>query len=638
MCGLTGFHYRDGSTTSDAITIQSMSEAQSHRGPDDAGHLVIDCRSGRLEGLVPNGAPSFRAPGDLFFGFRRLSILDLSLNGHQPMLDPSGRVALMLNGEIYNAFDFVTALEAAGCSFRGRSDTEVVLNLYLVHGLEGLLSRLNGMFAIAIYDARVDKLFLARDRFGIKPLYLLENDRYFGFSSELKSFGHLPGFRFSLEEAGISEFLLFRHNRDQTLLKDIRQLSPGSVLSYDPLSGASRSSSFVNEPESPNVEGAEEFEARLKRAVRSQLISDVPLGCQLSGGVDSSLVTHFAAQDAGEAMNTISIVFEDDRVSEERHIAQVERMLGVQGHRFQLSAEYYSRNLHAATWHLEQPISHPNTIGVMLLSARAREFVTVLLSGEGADELLAGYSRFLGLMHPWGRSLLARLRSARERWLQELMAYGDPAWRAVTATRVGSAEWARRAYPDLDEEAAIEPRRDLYRASTGSLLERQRRYEMATYLPDLLLRQDKMSMAASIENRVPYLDNPLVDAAFGLDAGQLVGRGPDGPHGKLVLKRICEKVFGREFTYRKKQGFGIPLRQFMARATFQEDLQERVLPGIEKRGLFKSDLLRKTVRNIESAPWEDIELLWTMVAFESWAQQFLDASFRSGTASMGEAR
>jgi asparagine synthase (glutamine-hydrolysing) len=231
-------------------------------------------------------------------------------------------------------------------------------------------------------------------------------------------------------------------------------------------------------------------------------------------------------------------------------------------------------------------------------------------------------------LHPWGKSLLSRLRGARGSRFQELLAYRDPAWRAVTATRISSASAARQVYPDLDESAAIEPRRDLYRATAGSPLERQRRYEMATYLPDLLLRQDKMSMAASIENRVPYLDNSLVNVAFTISQDQLIGRRSDGLCGKLILKQVCERIFGRDFTYRKKQGFGIPLRQFMARASFQEALQARILPGIEKRGLFKIELLRTTARNVEAAPWADIELLWTMVAFESWAQQFLDVNFQ----------
>lgn len=637
MCGLTGFHLRDGSMTSDAVTVQSMSLAQSHRGPDDAGHAAINCRSGRIEVLENTGAPSFRTSADLFFGFRRLSILDLSRNGHQPMASPDSKVLLMLNGEIYNAFDFVPELESKGCRFRGRSDTEVVLNLYREYGLEGMLGRLNGMFSIAIYDSRVGRLFLARDRFGIKPLYILENEQFFAFSSELKSFGYLPGFRFSLDEEGLDEFVTFRHNREHTLLKDIRQLPPGTVLSYGPSSGDSRSTTYETQASAKAIESPEQFAASLENAVEAQLISDVPLGCQLSGGVDSSLVSHFAAHRAGADMNTVSIVFADKRFSEEAHIDYVEQTLGVHGHRFELSPEYYIQSLDAATWHLEQPISHPNTIGVMLLSERAREFVTVLLSGEGADELLAGYSRFLALLHPWGKSLLNQIRGARGSRLQELMAYRNPAWRAVTATRVSLASAARRVYPDLDESAAIEPRLDLYRATAGSPLERQRRYEMTTYLPDLLLRQDKMSMAASIENRVPYLDNALVNAAFTIDQDQLMGRGPDGPHGKLILKRICEKVFGRDFTYRKKQGFGIPLRQFMARTSFQSELHGRILPGIEKRGVFTVEALRKTARNIEAAEWADIELLWTMVAFESWAQQFLDASFQPGIDRMGNA-
>jgi len=307
MCGLTGFHFRNGRRTSEAAIIQSMSAAQAHRGPDDDGHVAVDCRVGSIESLKRQGQTAFEVPADLFLGFRRLSILDLSLNGHQPMLSTDSKVVLMLNGEIYNAFDFVLELESKGCKFLGRSDTEVVLNLYLVYGLEGMLSRLDGMFAIAIYDSCLRKLFLARDRYGIKPLYILENNEYFAFGSELKSFGHLPEFRFSIADAELSEFLVFRHNRERTLLKNVRQLEPGKVISYDPDSGISRSFAYEIQRQTYRIESPEEFGTYLEAAVKQQLISDVPLGSQLSGGVDSSLVTHFAARNATEEMDTISI-------------------------------------------------------------------------------------------------------------------------------------------------------------------------------------------------------------------------------------------------------------------------------------------------------------------------------------------
>jgi len=618
---------RDGKKMKDASVILSMSRVQSHRGPDDAGHVGINCRSGGIENLAVNGDSAFDASADLFFGFRRLSILDLSANGHQPMMSPNEDVVLMLNGEIYNAFDFVPELKCRGSRFRGQSDTEIVLQLYLVYGLDGMMARLNGMFAIAIYDTRIGKLFLARDRCGVKPLYIYEDQRYFAFSSELKSFGYLPAVRFALEESELSEFLMFRYNRERTLLKNIRQLKPGHLITYCPGSGIGAETPYDTQNALDSIDSPEALEFFLEKSVRSQLISDVPLGCQLSGGVDSSLIAHFAAQSAGSEFHTVSVVFDDQQYSEERFIEHVEHTVGVIGHHFKLSPDYYEQALESASWHLEQPISHPNTIGVMLLSERARKFVTVLLSGEGADELLAGYSRFLGMMNPWGRPLLSRLRSATDNRLQEVMAYRDVAWRAVTATRVSLSGLARKLFHDLDEFAAIEPRLDVFRATTGSTLERQRRYEMATYLPDLLLRQDKMSMASSIENRVPYLDNRLVDASFTLSSDQLVARGPNGRHGKFILKQICERVFGSDFTFRTKQGFGIPLRQFMARASFQDKLNTNILPGIAKRGIFKISPIRKSVIDIQTADWAEIQLLWTMVAFESWARQFLDREF-----------
>ena len=627
MCGLTGFHRRNGRPETEAVTIRLMSTAQQHRGPDDSGHIGMDSQTGWTQELRQGEHESFSQPVDLLFGFRRLSILDLSENGHQPMKSPDGRVVLMLNGEIYNAFDFTAELEASGCRFRGKSDTEVVLNLYLTYGLEGMLGRLNGMFAIAIYDANLGKLFLARDRFGIKPLYLLDSDKFFGFSSELKSFGHLPGYRFSLDPEGLSEFLLFRNNHENTLLKNITQLSPGHVLAYDPAAGTWTSDSYPTSNNMQAIETAADFEQCLEAAVKSQMISDVPLGCQLSGGVDSSLVTAFATRASPGNMHTISILFDEARYSEAPYIEQVEKILDVEGHRFTLSDDYYRTKLDAATWHLEQPISHPNTIGVMLISEQARQFVTVLLSGEGADELLAGYARFLALLQPWGRSFLGRLRNAAGSRLDLINAYRDPAWRAATASAFCQPDMVKAIYPAFDKHCALSRRMELYSALPGDPLTRQRRYEMATYLPDLLLRQDKMSMANSIENRVPFLDNDLVDSAFSLNSGQLVGRQSGKVHGKLILKQICERIFGHSFTYREKSGFGIPLRSFMSQPSFQTHLQQSIVPGIEARGVFDVAPIRKTVDDLANANSIDIELLWTMVSFETWAQRFLDGHF-----------
>ncbi len=635
MCGLTGFHRRNAQLDSEAATIRRMSDAQTHRGPDDSGHLGIDCASRQIFNPDRDNPKQFPQPVDLLFGFRRLSILDLSDNGHQPMMTDDRKVALMLNGEVYNAFDFLPSLKSDGFQLRSRTDTEVVLNLYLRYGLDGMLERLNGMFAIALYDARVNKLFLARDRYGIKPLYILDNPNYFAFSSELKSFGYLPSHQFQLDESRLDEFLLFRSTLHRTLFKDIAQLQPGMALSYDPATGASTTRFYPKPNAAEAIRSVDDFAACLQSAVKSQMISDVPLGCQLSGGVDSSLVTALAAEHDPTGMNTISILLDDPRFTEASYIDHVEQVLGVQAHRFLLSADYYQHNLGKASWHLEQPIGHPNTVGVMLLSEQARRLVTVLLSGEGADELLAGYPRMVSLMHPWGRPLFSRLRMSTGKRLGLIASYLEPAWRAVTASAFCDSSAAAMLYPPFRAEAALQHRIDAYRSVSADRLTRVRRYEMQTYLPDLLLRQDKMSMASSIENRVPFLDNRLVDSSFTLNSGQLIGKAEGKTHGKKILKALCAKTFGTEFAYRRKQGFGIPIRQFMQQRAFQNMLSESILPGIHTRGIFNFEPIQKIVRALPTTHPANLESLWTMVAFEIWAQRFLDSFFEQDISESG---
>lgn len=567
-------------------------------------------------------------------GFNRLSILDLSMNGHQPMLSPDGKVIMALNGEIYNAFDFKDELSTGGYRFRSTTDTEIVLALYLKHGFEKTLALLNGMFALVIIDLNRQEIFIARDRFGIKPMYYINNGSIFAFSSELKSFKYIEDFSFHLDHEKLDEYLLFRNNLDGTLIKEIQSLTPGHYLSYTNNSGLIRKRHFdINSytRHSP-INGDLDFycnhvEDFLGQSVTRQLMSDVKLGCQLSGGVDSSLVTWLANRNSRKGnFEGISIIFNDKRFNEEKYIDIASTKLDINTHKFLLDSDYYLANLEDATWHLETPINHPNTIGIYKLSQRAKEYVTVLLSGEGADEVFGGYQQFYDLAFPYaGRKLLHEIKlNLRNPF--NLFQYFNPAYRSVMATSFITPDLGRKLYSHFNLERAITGRREFYSNLRGSVFDKQVKYEMQVYMPDLLIRQDKMSMAHSIENRVPFLDNEVVEKSFTIPEEYLLRKkNPEGNNTlKYLLKKIASNVFGQDFAFRNKMGFGIPLKEFFLKENFNEYLMDKVLPGIKNRGIFNDLLVASWMKDVKRLNYYEIEALWVMVSFEIWALLYLD--------------
>jgi asparagine synthase (glutamine-hydrolysing) len=638
MCGISGYIHLKGQPVKDTSRILKMLEVQKHRGPDDSGIRAFSLRSGQSAESGIRKAEEVDKQFEGMLGFNRLSILDLSSNGHQPMLSPDQKVLLTLNGEIYNAFDLKPELEEWGYRFRSTTDTEVVLALYLKYGFEGMLQRLNGMFAIVIADLGRNELYVTRDRFGIKPMYYLQTGELFAFSSELKSFGLLDGFSFQLNEEKLDEFLLFRNTLNGTLFRGVQSLPPGHYLLFRHDRELVCKSYFdINQYTRSNGDGIlDEYGGKLEqwmtRSVQSQLMSDVKLGCQLSGGIDSSLVTWLANKNGSRGnFESVSIVFNDQRFSEERYIDRVTDTLGIPAHKFLLDSDYYLDQIERATWHLESPLNHPNTVGIYKLSQRAKEYVTVLLSGEGADEVFGGYSWFYNISFPFkARKLMHEIKKNR-RHPAELGRYLDPAYRAVMATAYMTPWMAAGLRTGFSAGRALRDRTSLYRTLSGSLFDRQVKYDMRTYLPDLLIRQDKMSMAHSIENRVPFLDNEVVEQAFTIPEKYLLLRkSPEGNNTeKYLLKKMAADVFGNEFAFRDKMGFGIPIREFFQYAPFFEYLNDKVLPGIQARGLFNPRRISAWLSNVNSLKYYELEALWVVVAFEIWASVYFENNIRS---------
>lgn len=634
MCGITGYINTNSKSISDSSKIISMLKAQQHRGPDDSGIRAFNLKTGLSIAVNSHETSGLEDGFNGVLGFNRLSILDLSANGHQPMMSPNGKVLLALNGEIYNAFDFKKELTDWGYHFKSSTDTEVVLALYLRYGLQEMLNKLNGMFAIVIADLDRQELYVARDRFGIKPMYYISNEDIFAFSSELKSFTYLDGFSFKLNPDKLDEYLLFRNNVNDTLFDDIKSLKPGCYITYSHSDDVSVKQFFsINDyqRQSCQKEDVQQVQKKLvnclEKSVKSQLMSDVQLGCQLSGGVDSSLVTWLAnKQSLNGNFESVSIVFDNERFSEEKYIDQVRDTLGITAHKFLLDSDYYLDHFEHATWHLESPLNHPNTIGIYKLSQRAKEYVTVLLSGEGADEVFGGYERFYDIEYPYGYLNILRQIKNNLRHPSEIMAYFNEANRAIMSAAFMQPAMAQKLRPQFSKQKATFDRKSIYSSLTGTRFDRQLKYEMLSYLPDLLIRQDKMSMAHSIENRVPFLDNQVVSQSFLIPESFLLRRknNNDTNTEKYLLKQITADVFGHHFAYRDKMGFGIPLREFFLKDGFKQYLNDKIIPGVKSRGVFDSKLVANWVGNIKSLRPRELEALWVVIAFEAWASIYLD--------------
>lgn len=639
MCGISGYINLNLKPVKDTSTIVSMLKVQKHRGPDDSGIRVFNLRSGTSVEMEVEEPRTVNGNFEGVLGFNRLSILDISLNGHQPMVSPDNKVLLTLNGEIYNAFDYKHELQEWGYRFKSTTDTEIALALYLRYGFKGMLNRLNGMFAIVIADLGKNEILITRDRFGIKPMYFISSDEIFAFSSELKSFRYIDDFIFRLNKEQIDEFLLFRNNLTGTLFKDIQSLDPGHYLSFTHDKGIVIKRYFdVNNytraiKASGNLDAYEErLKEWLRKSVQSQLMSDVKLGCQLSGGIDSSLVTWLANRNSSNNnFEAVSIVFNDIRFSEEQYIDSVKEKLALPVHKFLLDQDYYFDNIENAAWHFEAPINHPNTVAIYKLSQRAKEYVTVLLSGEGADEVFGGYTRFYDLKYPFQtRRLLHEIYKNKANPLA-FFNYFNHEHRAIMATAFMTPAMASKLRLGFNKEKSLEARKSLYRSLSGSMFDRQVKYEMKSYLPDLLIRQDKMSMAHSIENRVPFLDNEVVENSFTIpEKFLLLKKSPEGYNTeKYLLKKMTADTFGNDFAFRDKMGFGIPVREFFLNNKFTDYLNDKVSPGIKKRGLFNHKLISTWLSDVGNLKYNDLEALWIVVSFEIWASVYLDLNYEN---------
>jgi asparagine synthase (glutamine-hydrolysing) len=624
MCGIVGIVRLMSGEPVDPGRLARMREALRHRGPDG-------------EGLY--------ASGPVGLGHRRLAIVDVA-GGRQPMTNEDKTLWITFNGEIYNHEALRPGLEARGHRYETRSDTETILHLYEEAG-EGCVEGLSGMFAFALWDARQGRLLLARDRLGIKPLYYAVSGHELLFASEIKAL-LAAGLPAELNEAVVPEYLATRGVAgSETLFRDVKVLEPGTTLTWTRGEGFRQRRYWSLPPAAEDdgrgfAERASELRARLRSAVESHLMSDVPLGLFLSGGIDSSGLLGLMAPLVREPVRSFAVGFAEREADELGYARLAARAAGSVHRELVVSAREFFAELPHLVWHEDEPLAFPSSVPLYLLSRLAAEHVKVVLTGEGADELFLGYNRYrvtawnerlgraYGSLVPQGlrggvRRLVPRLPRVVRRYAERSFLGLAPGPRALFCENfaVFGTERRERLVAARVRAGARDPHGEgmrHYDAVAGSCLDRMSRSDLQTYLVRLLMKQDRMSMAASIESRVPFLDHGLVEHVAALPASLKLR----GLTTKAILREALVGVVPREILSRPKMGFPVPVGRWL-RGAFWPVLREFVLsPRAAQRGLFEARELARLCEEHRSGAVDHGERLWLLINLEIWQRVFLD--------------
>ncbi len=605
---------------------RSMSDALVHRGPDDNGYWTNE-----------NG---------LHLAHRRLAIQDISALGHQPMHSSCGRYTVVFNGEIYNFLSLRQLLELEGYGFNGHSDTEVLLSAISCWGIEGALQRFNGMFAIALWDSTDQTLILARDRIGKKPLYYGWIDGALVFASELKALTVFPGFAPDIDPAALSLYLY--HNyvpAPHSIYRDIHKLIPGSYVAID--AGALQQRQLpssqhfwraldvakqcIDQPFSGSFEQAESrLDGALGEAVERRMIADVPLGMLLSGGIDSTLVTALAQAGSDQPVNTFSIGFSDEKVSEAAAAKRVAKYLGTAHTELYVDAEMALDAIPELPFINDEPLGDPSQIPTWVVSKLAREHVTVALSGDGGDELFHGYKRYFSSAKVWHS--VDRLPSLAKQPLAALLS--GLADRSALDTKLGTFASCLRARDIFDVYLARmakfqDPSRWLAAGVTRdqSAIDTVRKLgvscprmsmmllDFVHYLTDdILVKVDRAGMRESLELRNPLLDYEVVELAWSLPLSYKVHDGK----GKRILREVLGKYVPPALTDRPKQGFSPPLRAWLHGPLrgWADTLLDK--QRLAREGIFNADAVDTLWQACKRNQNKGLSKVWTILMFQVW--------------------
>jgi asparagine synthase (glutamine-hydrolysing) len=614
-----------------------MCDAIRHRGPDDDGYFV---------------------DGAVGIGMRRLSIVDVA-GGHQPMTNEDGTAHIVYNGEIYNHADYREELEARGHRYRTHCDTETILHLYEEHG-PACVRALRGMFAFAVWDATKRELFVARDRLGVKPLYYVHDaagSLFFG--SEIKTLLEAGAVKPEINFAALPDYLAnHAPSGEETLFSGVKRLPPGHTLRWR--DGEIRIERYwdVHFAEAGGAHGlprksdddyVAEWSELFRESVRLRLMADVPLGMFLSGGIDSSAIAATMSRMVDAPIKTFSVAFAEREANELEYARIVARAFKTDHHEVVVSPEEFWGALPELIWHEDEPLAHPSSVALYFVSLLASRHVKVVLTGEGSDELLAGYDRYRKTV--FNLALGARYHSAVPDALRRAVAGAVEALPVASRARHKLRRTFLSLTPDIEtiyfDNFAVFPRamqRGLLtpevqaRAGTADPYARVSRYlretdaetllgrllyaDIKTYLHELLMKQDQMSMAASIESRVPFLDHKLVEFAMGLPRGMKV-RGASGKH---ILKRALEEVLPRELLNRRKRGFGAPIREWLREGS-TDLLDAHVLNSpMRRREFFDYEHVARLVDEHRRGARDRSFHLWTLLNLSAWYERWIDGA------------
>ncbi len=619
MCGIAGFVSLTG-RPADPQRLARMVGTLKHRGPDDQGYFT---------------------QGPVAIGAARLSVIDVA-GGHQPISIDGGAITVAQNGEIYNYVELREELARAGRRTITAGDTEVIAQLYAAEGVAGF-RRMRGMFAVAIWDAPRQRLVLARDRVGKKPLYYIEQRGEWIFGSETKSIlaslDEVP----QVNPSALLSFLTFGYVAgDDAIFRGMHRIEPGTALVIDARSGTSTVERFWSWPDGrvqdtrDEAEVIEELRAELTEAVRIRMRSDVPLGAFLSGGMDSAAVLALMAKQSSRPVQTFTIGFGDPAYDELAEARSTAAAFGADHHE-QIVTPDAVRVADALAVHYDEPFADASAIPTYYVAELARRHVTVALTGDGGDELFAGYTPYADALARVGAPGMGVLRSvigagarlvpvhARGKGRLSTIALGPEDWFV----------WRRTVFPDYLLEAIAEPdviasaplpeheAVDQIRAASGPLLSRLQHWDQRHYLPDdILVKVDRATMAHSLEARCPLLDHRVIELA----AAQAASRHGDAHATKRLFRKVIEPWVPADVLTRPKRGFGVPLRRWFHEGLIGWAREILVDPRTRQRGWTKSNEVVRLLQQHEEGSRDHAKRIWALVCLELWARQHVDRS------------
>jgi asparagine synthase (glutamine-hydrolysing) len=632
MCGIAGILEFGSDARASAGALREMCRVITHRGPDDEG---------------------FYTDGPLGIGMRRLSIVDVA-GGHQPISNEDGTLWIVFNGEIYNHLALREQLIARGHRYVTHSDTETVIHLFEEYGAD-CLQHLRGMFAFAIWNRNTRTLFIARDRLGIKPLYYKLTPERLLFGSEIKAILAHGGIRPEFNRAALPEYLAFGYlSGEESFYSGIGKLLPGHAMTIGP-DGRAEIKQYWDLDASTTHESRDEsyyvqsYRELLEGAVQSHLMSDVPLGVFLSGGVDSSAVAALMTKLRREPVETFSVGYAEQAQSELPFARTVADHIHSRHHEVLVSEEDFFGALPHLIWHEDEPIVWPSSVSLYFVAKLARERVTVVLTGEGADETLAGYTRYAftlknaamdrayrsvvpGFLRRGLRNTVANSSllgaTARRKLEHTFLAKDGDSWASFYFdnffSAFGEAEqrglltdsFAREAAPSTAYKNVL----DYWNHSSGETLQRLLYTDIKTYLVELLMKQDNMSMAASIESRVPFLDHVLVEFATRIPREVQIR----GLAGKRILKKAVEDLLPHSILYRQKMGFPTPWSGWLAGTRLDAIRAMLLEPRSLDRGYFRREAVNTLFNEHRAQHRDNADRIWRLLNLEWWHRVCLE--------------